>query len=357
MEIDQILQFAVKHGISDIHLKVSKPPYFRKDGVMVTQKGVPPVTGDMLARWLAVLASREDVAHFNSSQEADFAYTLAGIGRFRVNAFQQRGHVGLVLRHIPPRIQSFEELKLPPILGRVALSQRGLIVVTGATGSGKSTTLAAMIEHINQNRACHILTIEDPIEFTFEDRRSVVNQREVGRDTKSFGRALKAAMRQDPDVILLGELRDLETVETALHAAETGHLVMATLHTVDAMETISRIIGLFTPHQQDQVRTQLSSILKAVVSQRLVRTTDGGRAAACEVLIQTEFIRDLIADARRTHELPTAIAQGAGSYGMQTFDQALHALWKAGRITQEEALLNATNPADLRMKFEGIGGG
>jgi twitching motility protein PilT len=239
---------------------------------------------------------------------------------------------------------------------RSPVEERGLIVVTGATGSGKSTTLAAMIEHINQNRACHILTIEDPIEFTFEDRRSVVNQREVGRDTKSFGRALKAAMRQDPDVILLGELRDLETVETALHAAETGHLVMATLHTVDAMETISRIIGLFTPHQQDQVRTQLSSILKAVVSQRLVRTTDGGRAAACEVLIQTEFIRDLIADARRTHELPTAIAQGAGSYGMQTFDQALMMLLTSGGlISYEEALRNRhRTPSNFALRVQGI---
>ncbi|MCB9729628.1 MAG: type IV pilus twitching motility protein PilT [Deltaproteobacteria bacterium] len=357
MEIDQILLFAVKHGISDIHLKVDKPPYFRKDGVMVTQKGVPAVTADMLSRWLAVLGSREAVAEFNATQEADFAYVLEGVGRFRVNAFQQRGSVGLVLRHIPPRVLGFEELKLPPVLARVAMAQRGLIVVTGATGSGKSTTLAAMIEHINKSRACHILTIEDPIEFTFEDRRSVVNQREVGRDTRSFGRALKAAMRQDPDVILIGELRDLETVETAMHAAETGHLVLATLHTVDAMETISRIIGLFPPHQQDQVRTQLSSILKAVVSQRLVRTVDGARAAACEILIQTEFIRDLIADANRTHELPNAIAQGQGSYGMQTFDQGLYALWKAGRISQEEALANATNPADLRMKFEGIGGG
>ncbi len=357
MEIDQILQFAVKHGISDIHLKVAKPPYFRKDGAMVTQKGVQPVTADMLSRWLGVLASRDDVAQFNDTQEADFAYTLAGVGRFRVNAFQQRGDIGLVLRHIPPRILGFDELKLPPILGRVALSQRGLIVVTGATGSGKSTTLAAMIEHINQNRACHILTIEDPIEFTFEDRRSVVNQREVGRDTRSFGRALRAALRQDPDVILIGELRDLETIETALHAAETGHLVLATLHTVDAMETISRMIGLFPPFQQSQIRTQLASILKAIASQRLVRTLDGGRVAACELLIQTEFIRDLIADPNRTHELPTAIAQGHGSYGMQTFDQALHGLWKAGRISQEEALLNATNAADLRMKFEGIGVG
>ncbi len=355
MDIDQLLSFAVKHGISDVHLKVGKTPYFRRDGLLVTQKGAPPIHPDQPLHWIEKMAPPQAVAAFQTSNEADFAYAIEGIGRFRVNAFKQRSNVGLVLRHIPTEIKTIQQLALPPVLATIAMFQRGIVLVTGATGSGKSTSLAAMIDHVNANRACHILTIEDPIEFTFEDKKAVVNQREVGHDTASFPRALKAALRQDPDVILIGELRDIETVETSLHAAETGHLVFATLHTVDAMETISRVIGMFPPHQQTQVRLQLSTILKAVISQRLVVTPKGGRAAACEVMIHTEFVKELIADAHRTHELPMVIAQGRDSYGTQTFDQALWLLAKQGRITQVEALKNATNPADLKMKFEGIG--
>ena len=357
MDLDQILRFAVKHGISDVHLKVGKPPYFRKDGVLVTQKGVRPLAQETLLTWISETAGRVMRERYDETMEADYAYSIDGCGRFRVNAFRQRGHAGMVLRHIPPRIKTIDELQLPAVLKKIAGSMRGIVLVTGATGSGKSTSLAGMIEHINNTRSCHILTIEDPIEFTFEDKKAMVNQREIGRDTHNFGAALRAALRQDPDVILLGELRDTETVETALHAAETGHLVFATLHTVDAMETIGRVIGMFPPHQQTQVRLQLSTILQAVVSQRLVRTIQGGRCAACEVMVHTEFVKELIADPHRSHELPMAIAQGATAYGTQTFDQALYQLTKAGRITPQEALGNASNPSDLKMKFEGIGNG
>ncbi|MGM0577042.1 MAG: type IV pilus twitching motility protein PilT [Myxococcota bacterium] len=355
MDIEQILRFAVDHGISDVHLKVGSAPYFRKDGHLVTQKHAPAVTGDLMVRWIAKLADRATQRTFEETLEADFAYTLDDCGRFRVNAFRQRDEIGLVLRHIPPGIPDIGALGLPPVLRDIADRKRGIVLVTGATGSGKSTTLAAMIDAVNTSRPCHVLTIEDPVEFVFRDKRAVVNQREVGRDTRSFPTALRAALRQDPDVILIGELRDLETVETAIHAAETGHLVFSTLHTVDAMETISRMIGLFPPHQQGQVRLQLASILEAVISQRLVRTVQGGRTAACEVMIRTELIRELIADPDRTHEIPMAIAQGRASYGMQTFDQVLHRLWKDGRVCREEALANATSAANLKMRFEGIG--
>ncbi len=354
MDIDQILTFAVKHGISDVHLKTGRSPYFRKDGVLVQQKGVPPCSDQLLLSYIKRMAPKNKLLEYQETNEADFAYALKGQGRFRVNAFRQRDHHGLVCRHIPARVKSLIELEMPPVLAKIALSQRGIILVTGATGSGKSTTLAGMIQHINENRPCHVLTIEDPIEFTFEDDKALINQREVGRDTPGFARALKASLRQDPDVILLGELRDIETTETAMHAAETGHLVFATLHTVDAMETISRVIGMFPPHQQTQIRLQLSTILKGVISQRLVRTLGGGRAAACEVMVYSEFVKDLIADPHRTHELPMAIAQGGTTYGMQTFDQALHKLWKAKRIDEAEALTNATNPSELKMRMEGI---
>lgn len=355
MELDHIVRFAVKHGISDIHFKVGKPPRFRHNGVLVLQKGVPPVTEEMMGRWLHQTARADILEEYQTTKEADFAFSVEGVGRFRVNAFVQRERMAMVLRHIPQEIKSIAELELPPVLESLALEPRGLILVTGATGSGKSTTLAAMIDHLNTNRPVHVVTIEDPIEFIFEDKQAVINQREVGVDTQSFPRALKAALRQDPDAILIGELRDLETVETALHAAETGHLVISTLHTIDATETIGRMIALFPPHQQHVVRLQLSQVLKGVVSQRLVRTKEGGRCAACEVMVGTSFIRDLIADPERTHELPTAISQGATTYGMQTFDQALGNLMQSRRISLSEALAHATNPAEIKLLAEGIG--
>jgi twitching motility protein PilT len=292
---------------------------------------------------------------YKQTNEVDLAYGVPGLGRFRVNIFQQRGTIGAVLRVIPFKIQTIAELMLPKVLEKIAAEQRGLVLVTGTTGSGKSTTLAAMIDHINATETCHIMTIEDPIEFLVRDKRSIVNQREVGVDTMSFGQALKSALRQDPDVILVGEMRDLETIETALTAAETGHLVMSTLHTLDATETINRIISAFPPYQQKQVRLQLGSVLKAVISQRLVPRADGkGRVPATEVLLNTTRVREMLEDKDRTKEIPEAIAQGHVSYGMQTFDQSLMSLLKGGVISYEEALRQATNPDDFALRVSGI---
>jgi twitching motility protein PilT len=293
---------------------------------------------------------------FDETREVDLAYGIAGLGRFRVNAFQQRGTVGIVFRVIPFGVKSIEHLHLPKVIQSIAMEQRGLILVTGTTGSGKSTTLAAMIEYINANRTCHIMTIEDPIEFLIRDRRSIVNQREIGVDTHSFSTALRSALRQDPDVILVGEMRDFETIETAITAAETGHLVMSTLHTLDATETINRIISVFPPYQQKQIRLQLASILKAVISQRLVPRADGkGRVPALEVLVSTARIRECIADKDRTKEIHDAIAKGFTTYGMQTFDQSLMSLVKQKLVTYDEALKHVSNPDDFALRFRGIG--
>lgn len=355
MELEQILRFAVKHGISDVHLKVGKSPLFRKDGILVTQQGAPVVTAEHMMRWFTSIAPPHAQKEFAEKKETDIGHAVAGCGRFRINAFMQRENVGMVLRHIPATVQTIAEMELPEVLESLAGYHRGMVLVTGATGSGKSTTLAAIIEHINRTRPVHIITVEDPIEFVFTDQKAIVNQRQVGVDTTGFAPALRAALRQDPDVILIGELRDLETVETAIHAAETGHLVLATLHTTDAMETIARVIGLFPSHQQNQIRLQLASIIRAIVSQRLVRTIEGGRTAACEIMIATQFIKDLIADPRRTHEIPEAIKLGEANYGTQTFDQALIKLLEQERITVEEALANATNAAEVKLHTEGFG--
>jgi twitching motility protein PilT len=285
----------------------------------------------------------------------DLAYGIAGLGRFRVNCFQQRGTVGIVFRVIPFGVKSIEQLVLPKVIESIAMEQRGLVLVTGTTGSGKSTTLAAMIDYINSNRTCHIMTIEDPIEFLIRDRRSIVNQREIGVDTMTFSSALRAALRQDPDVILVGEMRDFETIETAITAAETGHLVMSTLHTLDATETINRIISVFPPYQQKQVRIQLASILKAVISQRLVPRADSkGRVPALEVLVTTARVRECIGDKDRTKEIHDAIAKGYTTYGMQTFDQSLMQHVKSGLVTYEEALKHVSNPDDFALRFRGI---
>jgi twitching motility protein PilT len=308
-----------------------------------------------MLRWFTSIAPPHAQKEFAEKKEVDIGHAVAGCGRFRINAFMQREHVGMVLRHIPATVQTIAEMELPEVLESLAAYHRGMVLVTGATGSGKSTTLAAIIEHINRTRPVHIITVEDPIEFVFTDQKAIVNQRQVGVDTTGFAPALRAALRQDPDVILIGELRDLETVETAIHAAETGHLVLATLHTTDAMETIARVIGLFPSHQQNQIRLQLASIIRAIVSQRLVRTIAGGRTAACEIMIATQFIKDLIADPRRTHEIPEAIKLGEANYGTQTFDQALIKLLEQERITVEEALANATNAAEVKLHTEGFG--
>jgi twitching motility protein PilT len=357
MELNEILQVALRAGASDIHLKAGLPPMFRVDGTLVPLKDARRLPPEEIARMAFGIMNEYQKEKFKQSNEVDLAYGVPGLGRFRVNIFQQRGTLGAVLRVIPFKIQSIEGLMLPKVLEKIVGEQRGLILVTGTTGSGKSTTLAAMIDHINATETCHVMTIEDPIEFLIRDKRSIVNQREVGVDTMSFGQALKSALRQDPDVILVGEMRDLETIETALTAAETGHLVMSTLHTLDATETVNRIISAFPPYQQKQVRLQLGSVLKAVVSQRLVPRADGkGRVPAVEVLLATGRVRELIEDKDRTKEIADAIAQGHVSYGMQTFDQSLMFLLKSGVITYEEALRQASNPDDFALRVSGISG-
>ena len=356
LELNDILKIALKGGASDIHLKSGLPPMFRVDGALVPLKnGERLMPADIQAMADAIMNPVQKT-RFDETREVDLAYGIAGLGRFRVNAFQQRGTVGIVFRVIPFGVKSIEHLHLPKAIQSIAMEQRGLVLVTGTTGSGKSTTLAAMIEYINANRTCHIMTIEDPIEFLIRDRRSIVNQREIGVDTNSFSTALRSALRQDPDVILVGEMRDFETIETAITAAETGHLVMSTLHTLDATETINRIISVFPPYQQKQIRLQLASILKAVISQRLVPRADGkGRVPALEVLVTTARIRECIADKERTKEIHDAIAKGFTTYGMQTFDQSLMSLVKQKLITYDEALKHVSNPDDFALRFRGIG--
>ena len=355
MHINDLLQIAVTSGASDLHLKVGSYPMMRLNGSLVVASEAKRLDrGDTEGMAQAVFTP-EHLEKFRRSQEVDLAYSVTGLGRFRVNAFQQRGTVGLVMRVIPTRIKSIDELGLPPVLKRIASEERGLVLVTGTTGSGKSTTLAAMIDYINTTRATHIMTVEDPIEYLHRDHYSIVNQREVAVDTQSFSHALRSALRQDPDVILVGEMRDFETVETALLAAETGHLVFSTLHTLDATETINRIISVFPPHQQRQVRIQLASVLKAAVSQRLMPRADGlGRVPAVEVMVSTAFIRDAIVDKDKTSLIHGAIAAGTSQYGMQTFDQSIFSLYAQGFVTLEEALRWASNVDEFKLKVQGI---
>jgi twitching motility protein PilT len=355
MELNEILQVALRGGASDIHLKAGLPPMFRVDGSLVPLKEARRLPPEEIARMAFGIMNDYQKEKFKAQNELDLAYGVPGLGRFRVNCFQQRGTIGVVLRVIPFKISTIEQLLLPKILEKIAGEQRGLILVTGTTGSGKSTTLASMVDHINSNETCHIMTIEDPIEFLIRDKRSIVNQREVGVDTLSFGQALKSALRQDPDVILVGEMRDLETIETALTAAETGHLVFSTLHTLDATETITRIISAFPPHQQKQVRLQLGAVLRGVISQRLVPRADAkGRVASVEVLVANSRIREMIEDKDRTKEIATAISQSHTTYGMQTFDQSLMSLFRQNIITYEEAVRQSTNPDDFALRVSGI---
>jgi twitching motility protein PilT len=355
MHINDLLKIAVSSGASDLHLKVGSYPMMRLNGsLVVASEGKRLDRGDTEAMAQAVFTG-DHLEKFRKSQEVDLAYSVTGLGRFRVNVFQQRGTVGMVLRVIPTRIKTIDELGLPPVLKRIAAEERGLVLVTGTTGSGKSTTLAAMIDYVNTTRSAHIMTVEDPIEYLHRDHHSIVNQREVAVDTRSFSHALRSALRQDPDVILVGEMRDFETVETALLAAETGHLVFSTLHTLDATETINRIIAVFPPHQQRQVRIQLASVLKAAISQRLLPRTDGsGRAAAVEVMVSTAFIRDAIVDKDKTSMIHGAIAAGTSQYGMQTFDQSIFGLYQQGLVTLEEALRWASNVDEFKLKVQGI---
>src|SRR5687767_1574267 len=355
MELNEILQIALRGGASDIHLKAGLPPMFRVDGSLVPLKDGQRLPPEEVARMSFGIMNEFQKDKFKTSNEVDLAYGVPGLGRFRVNVFQQRGTIGAVLRVIPFKVMTIKDLLLPPVIEGISLDERGLILVTGTTGSGKSTTLAAMIDHINSHETNHIMTIEDPIEFLIRDKRSIINQREIGVDTVSFSAALKSALRQDPDVILVGEMRDHETIETALTAAETGHLVLSTLHTLDATETITRIVSSFPSHQQKSVRIQLAGILKAVISMRLVRAAKGaGRVPAIEVLVSTGTIRDHIINEEKTYMIREAIAAGTSQYGMQTFDQSLFQLLQSRLITQEEALHNATNPDEFKMRISGI---
>lgn len=353
--LDEILKIAMKIEASDVHLKPGKPPVYRTHNKLVSLKDAKVLGFDELNEMLYGIMTPKQRAEFDQKFDFDMAYSVPGVGRFRVNLFKQRGSIGAVMRAIPMVVKGFKELGLPPIIEKIASEKRGLILVTGTTGSGKSTTLASIIDYINNTNTCNIITIEDPIEFLFRDNKSIIVQREVGFDTLSFNNALRAALRQDPDIILVGEMRDIETIEIALTAAETGHLVLSTLHTMDATETINRIVGIFPPHQQQQIRYQLAATLKAVISQRLIPKADGrGRVPAVEILLATSRVRELIEDPTKTKAIRDAIAEGHTVYGMQTFDQSLYVLMKQNLITYEEALKNATNPADFALKVSGV---
>jgi twitching motility protein PilT len=355
MHINDLLRIAVDHGASDVHVKVGSYPMLRIGGNLTAAHDEKKLDLEEVVAITAAVLSPTQRQKFKEAQELDVAYSVPGLGRFRVNVFQQRGTVGLVFRVIPMQVRTIEELDLPRVLKEIATEERGLVLVTGTTGSGKSTTLAAMIDYVNKTRTTHVVTVEDPIEFLHRDIRSIVNQREVAVDTRSFAQALRSALRQDPDVILVGEMRDFETIETGLLAAETGHLVFSTLHTVDATETINRIIAVFPPHQQKQVRLQLASVLRAVVSQRLIPRKDGeGRVPAVEVMLTTPFIRDCIVDKEKTHLITGAIGSGTSQYGMQTFDQSILGLFEEGLISYDEALRWASNVDEFKLKVQGI---
>ena len=350
--LQELLKGMVERRASDLHLRSGSLPIYRIDGAL-TQVPSKALTADLVRDALFHMISMRQRKVFEVRNDVDFSFAVPGLGRFRGNAFRQRGSVAVVLRQIPTRIPEFEELKLPKVMPKFCQLNRGLILVCGVTGSGKSTTLAAMIETINNTRAEHVVTIEDPIEFLYKDRKSVISQRELGSDTFNFSEALKHVLRQDPDVILLGEMRDLETTSTAITAAQTGHLVLSTLHTTDAVQTINRIVDMYPPHQQSQVRYQLGDVLKGVICQRLIPHASGqGRVPACEVLVVTALVRKAIME-NQMHEIQEAMRQGA-YYGMETFHQSLLNLYKDGHIKLDDAMEAATNPEELMMAVRGI---
>lgn len=358
VNIDDVLRAALKAGASDIHIKTGRTPLFRIEGQLLPVTAAPELSEEDVKDMAYSMMNIGQRDKFEGSFEMDLAYSIKDLSRFRVNVYQQRGTISIAMRAIPLNVLQFGDLNLPPVLEKVANEERGLVIVTGTTGSGKSTTLAAFVDYINSNKKRHIITVEDPLEYVHEDKESLINQREIGIDTMSFANAMRAALREDPDAILVGELRDLETMEICLSAAETGHLVFTTLHTLDAMETINRMLTVFPPHQHNQVRYQLAQVLKAIISQRLVPTADGkNRVPAAEILIATARIRDLISDAERTREIRQAIEEGQLHYGMQTFDQCLYDLYSKKMITYEEAMRQATNKDDLALRIQGITSG
>ncbi len=354
-DINILLTRAVKMEASDLHIKAGSHPLIRIDGAIFLMKNEKKLTPEDTFDMAASIMNEYQREQFGKTHDIDIAYSVPGVGRFRCNCFVQRGSTGLVLRVIPMEIDEVEKLNLPVVLEKVALEPRGLILVTGTTGSGKSTTLASMIDYINSQKTHNIITIEDPIEYLHRDKKSVISQREIGTDTASFSKALRSALRQDPDIILVGEMRDFETIQTALMAAETGHLVLSTLHTSDAVETVNRIISVFPPYQHKQVRTQLASVLKAIISMRLVPRADAtGRVPAVEVLIATGTIKSCIEDPDKTRLIHDYIAEGVSQYGMQTFDQSLFGLLQKELITYEEAISRATNPDDFALRVKGV---
>ena len=355
IDLDKLLASGVERGASDVHLKPGAPPILRIHGRLVPQADLGVVTAEEMDAIARKCLHERFYTQLREGKEVDSAYSVPSYGRFRVNMFLALGVIRAVLRSIPSKKPKFEELGLPVVLEQISMERRGLVLVTGITGSGKSTTLAAMIDFINRSRNDHIITIEDPIEFTHDDIGCVVSQREIGHDSPSFATALRAALREDPDVILVGEMRDPETMSVALHAAETGHLVFSTLHTLNSSETVNRIIGTFPPHQEQQIRDQLAAVIVGIVSQRLIPKIGGeGRIPAVEVLVGTAVIRDSIRDAKRTPEIPAFIAQGQSQYGMQTFDQCLLRLYRDGMISYETAREAATNADDFDLKVRGI---
>jgi twitching motility protein PilT len=352
--LDDLTKRLLELNGSDLHLKVGTPPAVRVRGLLNYLEGHEALRPEDTEGFLKEIIPGNLVGEFEHDGEADFSYAVSGVGRFRVNAFKQRGSVSIVMRFIPFGVPKFEDLNLPEVIARLAQEERGIILVTGTTGSGKSTTLASMIDLVNHSMHKHIVTIEDPIEFLHRDDKSIINQREVGLDTISFSRALRRVLRQDPDIILIGEIRDSESAQIALSAAETGHLVLSTLHTVDATETVNRMIDLFPPHERAQVRTMLAGTLKGIIGQRLIRTTDGGRVAVCEIMVTTGRIQDFIMDPAQTGQIQQAIAEGE-YYGMQTFDQALLKLIEEDRVDFQEALKASSRPQDFKLMVQSTG--
>jgi twitching motility protein PilT len=356
MNLKQMLVEMLNRKASDLHIRVGNRPHLRVNG-QLEQIATDPVTIDLMDQIVSQILNEKQLERFNRKHEMDLALSVAKLGRFRINLFRQRGTSCVAIRAVNTQVPNFDDLCLPPVIKKLAHEQRGLIIITGTTGSGKSTTLAAMIEDMNSNRSCNILTVEDPIEYIYRDKSSIIGQREVGGDTDTFASALRHAFRQDPDVILIGEVRDLETMSIALTAADTGHLVLTTLHTLNVVETITRIVSFFPPHQHEQIRLLLGGTLKAIVCQRLLSRSDmPGRVPALEILINTGAIRECILNPEKTADIPEFMEQGNIQYGMQTFDQAIMSLYKQGMISFEEAMLQATNPDDFDLRVRGVTG-